>query len=73
MSDYYDGYHLDPTVQQLELIGSLLDELPAEEIEKLWKTPDGWHSSLDFWITNYGRAEDLIRDLERVLNKEGTT
>jgi len=66
-------YHLDPTPDQLTTIAALIEVLPPEEIEKLWKTPDGWYSSLDFWLTSYGRAEDLITDLERILNKEGTT
>ena len=66
-------YHLDPTLEQLELIESLIDELPSSEIDKLFNAPDGWHSVLDFWLKSWGRAEDLIGDLEMILNKEGTT
>jgi hypothetical protein len=65
-------YHLDPTPDQIERIGELIEQLSSEGIDKLWKTPDGWTSTLDFWLSNYGRAEELINNLESFLNKEGT-
>ena len=70
--DYGQEYYLDPTPEQITLIGELIDQLPSGEINRLWRAPGGWASGLDFWLKNWGRAEDLITDLERILNKEGT-
>jgi hypothetical protein len=75
--DTEDGreYYLDPTPEQLELIESLIDELPSDELDRLlgpsWSSD--WSSSIDFWLKSWGRAEDLIGTLETILNKEGAT
>lgn len=72
MSEDGREYYLDPTPEQLELIESLIDELPSTELDKLWNAAAGWSSGIDFWLKNWGRAEDLITDLERLLSKERT-
>lgn len=64
-----DEYVSEPTPYQISAIYDLLDDLNSEALEWLMWGLEGWeNSTLEFWLQNRGRAEDLIRHLEDTIN-----
>lgn len=74
-SDKTGTYYNPPTVDQLEYIQDLLEEIADDSLDWLMvvvRADDGTLSqmSIEFWTQNYGRANDLIQTMEETIREK---
>jgi hypothetical protein len=57
-------FDLLPEAWQLETLLRLIDTIDDEKLEWLTSDLPGWSSTMEFWLENYGRMNNLLEVLD---------